>query len=80
MDLYEAMRTTFAAREYTDDDLPDELLHEWIDNARFAPSGGRRPASDRLACVALPLPRARVRRARVSFCRALRYNAASCLR
>ena len=44
MDLYDVMRTTFAAREYTDDPLPDELLYEWIENARFAPSGGNRQA------------------------------------
>ncbi len=42
MDLYEVMRTTFAAREYTDDALPDEVLHRILDNARFAPSGGNR--------------------------------------
>lgn len=44
MDLYEVMRTTFAAREYTDDPLPDEVLYELIENARFAPSGGNRQA------------------------------------
>jgi nitroreductase len=44
MELYEVMRTTFAAREYTDADLPDEQLYEWIENARFAPSGGNRQA------------------------------------
>jgi nitroreductase len=44
MDLFEAMRTTFSAREYTDDPLPDELLYELIENARFAPSGGNRQA------------------------------------
>jgi len=44
MDLFETMRSTFAAREYTDDDLSDELLYELIENARFAPSGGNRQA------------------------------------
>ena len=44
MELYDVMRTTFAAREYTDDDLPDSLLYEWIEQARFAPSGGNRQA------------------------------------
>ncbi len=44
MDLYEVMRTTFAAREYTSDPLPDEVLYELIENARFAPSGGNRQA------------------------------------
>ncbi len=42
MELYEVMRTTFAAREYTGDPLPDEVLYEILDNARFAPSGGNR--------------------------------------
>ncbi|MBV1876778.1 MAG: nitroreductase family protein [Pseudomonadales bacterium] len=42
MELYQAMRTTFAAREYTDASLSDELLYEILDNARFAPSGGNR--------------------------------------
>lgn len=42
MDLYDVMRTTFAAREFTDDPVPDEVLHRIFDNARFAPSGGNR--------------------------------------
>jgi nitroreductase len=42
MELYEAMRTTFAAREFTDDPLPDETLVQILDRARFAPSGGNR--------------------------------------
>ena len=42
MELYEVMRTTFAAREYTGDPLPDAVLHEILENARFAPSGGNR--------------------------------------
>jgi len=45
MELFEVMRTTFAAREYTDDPLPDEVLLELIENARFAPSGGNRQAA-----------------------------------
>lgn len=36
------MRTTFAAREYTGDELPDETLYDILDVARFAPSGGNR--------------------------------------
>lgn len=42
MELYDVMRTTFAAREFTDDPLPDEVLWRIFDNARFAPSGGNR--------------------------------------
>ena len=36
------MRTTFAAREYTGEDIPDAVLYEILDHARFAPSGGNR--------------------------------------
>jgi nitroreductase len=42
MELYDVMRTTFAARDFTDDPLPDEVLWRIFDNARFAPSGGNR--------------------------------------
>ncbi|MFT4821930.1 MAG: nitroreductase [Urechidicola sp.] len=42
MDHYEVMRTTFAAREYTDDLVSDETLYRILDHARFAPSGGNR--------------------------------------
>ncbi len=42
MELYEVMRTTFAARQYTGDPLSDEVLYEILENARFAPSGGNR--------------------------------------
>lgn len=42
MELYELMRTTFAAREFEFDPIPDAILHRILDNARFAPSGGNR--------------------------------------
>ena len=42
MDLYEVMRTTFAARQFVDEKIPDAMLHRILDNARFAPSGGNR--------------------------------------
>jgi nitroreductase len=42
MDLYAVMRTTAAVRDFTDDPLPDDVLHAILDNARFAPSGGNR--------------------------------------
>ena len=42
MDMIDVMRTTFAARDFTDEDVPDEVLHRILENARFAPSGGNR--------------------------------------
>jgi nitroreductase len=42
MELYDVMRTTFSARDYTGEEIPDRLIHELIENARFAPSGGNR--------------------------------------
>lgn len=41
-ELYEIMRTTFAARQFTDEPVPDDVLFKILDNARFAPSGGNR--------------------------------------
>lgn len=68
MDLDEAMRTTFAAREFTDDPLPDDVLWRILDGARFAPSGGNRQGghitvvrddSDRYTLAELSKPAAR---------------------
>ena len=42
MELYDVMRTTFAAREFTGDLIPDATLVKILDHARFAPSGGNR--------------------------------------
>lgn len=42
MELDDAMRTTFAARQFTDDPVTDADLVEIFDVARFAPSGGNR--------------------------------------
>ncbi len=42
MELYDVMRTAFSAREFTDDPVPDELLHRIFEQARFAPTGGNR--------------------------------------
>src|SRR6185436_19287360 len=42
MELFDVMRTTFAARDFTSDPLPDEVLAKILDHARFAPSGGNR--------------------------------------
>jgi nitroreductase len=40
MDLLETLRTTGAAREFTDQPVSDEVLARVLDSARFAPSGG----------------------------------------
>ncbi len=40
MDLIEVLRTTGAAREFTDEPVADEVLTRVLDSARFAPSGG----------------------------------------
>jgi len=42
MELYDVMRTAFAAREFTGDPVTDEVLERILENARFAPSGGNR--------------------------------------
>ena len=42
MELFDVMRTTFAARDFTTDPLPDDALVKILDHARFAPSGGNR--------------------------------------
>ena len=42
MELNDAMRTAFAAREFTGEPLPDAVLYEILEHARFAPSGGNR--------------------------------------
>ena len=39
MELYDVMRTTFSARQFRPDPLPDETLYRILDNARFASSG-----------------------------------------
>jgi nitroreductase len=44
MELLQAMRTTPATREFTDDPLPDDVLYDILDHARFAPNGGNRQA------------------------------------
>lgn len=42
MEHDEVLRTTFAARQYTNDPVSDETLYRLLDQARFAPSGGNR--------------------------------------
>src|SRR5262245_10990466 len=38
------MRTTPATREYTDEDVSDDVLYDILEHARFAPNGGNRQA------------------------------------
>ena len=59
MELYDVMRTTFAARDYTGDPLPDAVLHDILENARFAPSGGNRQGN-RVIVVRDPETRGRL--------------------
>jgi nitroreductase len=42
MDALEAMRTIGACRSYLPDDVPDEVVYEAVESARFAPQGGNR--------------------------------------
>lgn len=42
MELSEVMRTMSGVRLYLPDDVPDKVLYEALDDARFAPSGGNR--------------------------------------
>ncbi len=42
MELYEVMRTTAAARAFTEEPVADAVLYRMLDHARFAPSGGNR--------------------------------------
>ena len=72
IDLYEVMRTTFAAREYTGEEIPDQVLYEILDNARFAPSGGNRQGN-RVIVVRDPATREQL--ARLSEPAAKRYRA-----
>ncbi|MFN8163371.1 MAG: nitroreductase family protein [Solirubrobacterales bacterium] len=42
MDALEAMRTIGAARSYLPDDVPDDVVYDAVEAARFAPQGGNR--------------------------------------
>ena len=68
MELYQVMRTTFSARDFTADPLPDAALYKILDHARFAPSGGNRQGfavvvvrdrTTREALAALTIPAAK---------------------
>jgi nitroreductase len=60
MELREVMRTTPATREFTDEQVPRELVHSILEVARFAPSGGNRQAW-RVIVLEDPGVRARIR-------------------
>src|SRR5690349_10928022 len=72
MDLYHVMRTTAAVREFTEDPLPDEVLHTILDNARFAPSGGNRQG---VQVVVVRDPETRERLVEITAPGARRYHA-----
>lgn len=42
MELSEVMRTSAAIREFSESQVPESVLYEILDAARFAPSGGNR--------------------------------------
>lgn len=42
MELSEAMRTTGTCRHYSDELVPDKVLYDAFDVARFGPQGGNR--------------------------------------
>jgi len=44
VELIDALRTTGAVRAFTDEPVPDEVVHRLLDTARFAPNGGNRQA------------------------------------
>jgi nitroreductase len=44
MELSQALRSTGAVRDFTDDPVSDDVLHGLLDTARFAPNGGNRQA------------------------------------
>lgn len=54
------MRTTPACREFTDEPVPDRLVHDLLEVARFAPSGGNRQ-SWRVVVLRDPEVRRRIR-------------------
>jgi nitroreductase len=60
MELYDVMRTTPAARDFTDEPVDDAVVHRILDHARFAPSGGNRQGW-RVIVVRDPETRRRVR-------------------
>ena len=60
MDLTEALRTTGAVRQFTDEPVGDDVVARVLDTARFAPSGGNRQGW-RVVLVNHPAARRRLR-------------------
>ncbi len=60
MELTDALRTTGAVREFTDDPVPDDVLWRVLDNARFSPSGGNQQGW-RVVVIQDPETRSRLR-------------------
>lgn len=60
MELRDALRTTGAVRDFTDEPVADDVLMRVLDNARFAPSGGNRQGW-RVVVVRDPARRAALR-------------------
>lgn len=60
MDLTEALRTTGAVREFTDEAVGDDVVARVLETARFAPSGGNRQGW-RVVLVKDPATRRRLR-------------------
>jgi nitroreductase len=44
MDMTQALRSTGAVRDFRPDPVPDAVVHQLLDTARFAPNGGNRQA------------------------------------
>jgi nitroreductase len=60
VELREVMRTTSATRDFTAEPVPDEMVAEILEVARFAPSGGNRQAW-RVVVLEDPETRRRIR-------------------
>jgi nitroreductase len=60
MELRDVMRSTPATRDFLPDPVPDEVLFQLLDTARFAPNGGNRQ-SWRVVVLKDPAVRAAVR-------------------
>jgi nitroreductase len=60
VELYDAMRTTPATRDFTDEPVDDAVLYRMLEHARFAPSGGNRQGW-RVIILRDPVLRQRIR-------------------